>query len=145
LVALLINASIPNNENNMKLEKDLNLTSGSLYRPTLPQAPSYRSLQTSEQCDVAILGGGITAALLTYHLAEAGIDPVLVEKRTIGAGSTSASKALLQYELDTHLLDLKQKVGLHQAIRVYEPCLEAIAKIKQRGKNLTQGCNFLRI
>ncbi len=126
----------------MKLSNDMNLTSGSLYWPTLTQAPSYPPLQTSVHCDVAILGGGITGALIAYHLAEAGIDAVLLEKRTIGAGSTIASTALLQYEIDTHLIDLKDKVGPKQAVRVYEVCLEAIGKIEQLSKSLTQGCNF---
>jgi glycine/D-amino acid oxidase-like deaminating enzyme len=41
-------------------------------------------------------------------------------------GSTAASTALLQYEIDTPLIKLKELVGEKNAIRSYQLCLEAI-------------------
>jgi len=38
-------------------------------------------------------------ALVAVHLAEAGVKTIVLDKRDIGTGSTSASTALLQYEL----------------------------------------------
>ena len=49
----------------------------------------------------AVIGGGITGALIAYHLTEAGCDTVVLDRRDIGGGSTSASTSLLQYEVDT--------------------------------------------
>ena len=65
----------------------------------------YPSLKHDESCEVAIIGGGITGALVAYHLAQEGVETVLVDTRDIGAGSTAASTALLQYEIDTELHD----------------------------------------
>ena len=66
----------------------------------------YPSLKHDESCEVAIIGGGITGALVAYYLTKEGVETVLVDKRDIGAGSTAASTALLQYEIDTELHDL---------------------------------------
>jgi len=41
------------------------------------------------------------------------------EKRDIGLGSTSASTALLQYEVDTHLSRLIELIGEKHAVRSY--------------------------
>lgn len=62
---------------------------------------TYPTLKQDLVCGVAVIGGGITGALVAYHLIQAGVDTVLVDKRDIGHGSTSASTSLLQYEVDT--------------------------------------------
>ncbi|MFN3929549.1 MAG: hypothetical protein ACK4OK_07960, partial [Thermoflexus sp.] len=47
-----------------------------------------------------------TGALIADELHRHGHDVAVVEQRDVGWGSTSASTALLQYEIDTHLVDL---------------------------------------
>ncbi len=54
---------------------------------------NYPSLDRDLVCDVVVVGGGITGSLVSYHLAQAGVTTVLVDKREIGTGSTSASTA----------------------------------------------------
>src|SRR5688500_821919 len=63
------------------------------------------------RCDVAVVGGGITGALTSYLLTKAGVDTVLVDRETPGCGSTAASTGLLQYEIDTPLVELIARVG----------------------------------
>jgi len=46
-------------------------------------------------CDAVAIDGGITGALVAIHLVEAGVKTLLIDKRDIGTGSTSASTALL--------------------------------------------------
>ena len=58
----------------------------------------------NRRCDVAVIGGGITGALCADALTEAGLSVIIVDKRHPGLGSTSASTALLQYELDESLI-----------------------------------------
>lgn len=43
----------------------------------------YPSLKNDLTCDVAILGGGITGALVAYHLLNAGVDAVVIDKREV--------------------------------------------------------------
>src|SRR5262249_55250262 len=87
---------------------------------------SYPALRQDETCEVAIIGGGITGALVAYHLAEEGVDIVLLDKRDVGTGSTAASTSLLQYEIDTELADLIDRVGEADAVRAYRLGIEAI-------------------
>lgn len=90
----------------------------------------YPKLQQAANADVVIMGGGISGALMAYHLVEAGVHCLLVDGRTVGLGSTCASTALLQYEIDTPLYDLKEKVGETNAVKSYKLCEEAIFKLK---------------
>ena len=59
----------------------------------------------------AVIGGGITGALIADELSSNGWQVSVIEQRDIGWGSTAASTALLQYEIDTHLLDLAKLYG----------------------------------
>ena len=82
----------------------MDLTSGVpfwLVKGGLPA--TYPKLDQDRRCDLAIIGGGITGALLGHRFAMEGIHTVLLEGREMGYGSTGASTALLQYELDSHL------------------------------------------
>lgn len=76
--------------------------------------------------DVVIVGGGITGALCAYHLSEADVPCVVVDARSIGTGSTCASTALLQYEIDTPLHELVRLVGEHDAVRAYQVSAESV-------------------
>lgn len=105
---------------------------------------SYPSLNRSLSTEVAIMGGGITGALLAYRLSEAGISCVLLDKRKIGMGSTCASTALLQYEIDTPLAELIEYVGYEQAVRSYQLCVEAIGKIGEITQKLNNDVGFKR-
>jgi glycine/D-amino acid oxidase-like deaminating enzyme len=50
----------------------------------------------------------------------------VVDKRSIGLGSTCASTSLLQYEIDTALHELVNKRGYKDAVRAYTLCAAAI-------------------
>ena len=64
---------------------------------------SYPSLRENIECDILIIGGGITGALVGYQLSSEGYRTVVIDKRHIGAGSTSATTSMIQYELDAPL------------------------------------------
>ena len=90
---------------------------------------SYPALEQDHSCDVLIIGGGISGALMAYRLGKAGFSCLLVDGRTIGLGSTCASTALLQYELDTPLSRLEKQIGTQNARRAYQVCGESIDQL----------------
>lgn len=77
-------------------------------------------------CDVLVVGAGITGALVAHRLAEHGIDCVVVDARDLAQGSTSASTALLQYDIDVPLCQLRERVPPSHADRAYRAGVEAI-------------------
>jgi len=77
------------------------------------------SLERSIECDVLVVGSGITGALIAYHLAEQNLDVVVIDRRDIAAGSTPASTALLQYDIDTPLVELRKRLGRPHADAAY--------------------------
>ncbi len=54
---------------------------------------------------------------------------IVIDRRYPGHGSTSASTALLQYEVDTHLTDLVDTLGRERAVDAYQACLEGVRAI----------------
>ena len=101
-------------------------------------------MQRDVSCDAVVIGGGITGALVAVHLAEAGVKTLLIDKRDIGTGSTSASTASLQYEIDVPLRELIGKVGPAAATRSYELCRRAIGKLERMAARLKIDCGFER-
>ena len=49
---------------------------------------TFPALDRNLSCDVVVIGGGITGALAAFHLIDAGVPTVLLEKRDVGTGST---------------------------------------------------------
>jgi glycine/D-amino acid oxidase-like deaminating enzyme len=98
---------------------------------------TYPRLSSDLRCDVAILGGGITGALVAHHLVAAGINAVVIDRRDIAWGSTAASTALLQYELDVSLGALTKMHGADVASRAYLAGVDAIGKLE----TLARGCS----
>ena len=121
----------------------MNLTSSHPFWSVNNGLPeNYPSLQRDVACDAVVIGGGITGALVAVHLVEVGVKTLLIDKRDIGTGSTSASTALLQYEIDVPLRELIKKVGPAAATRSYELCRGAIGKLQRLAARLKIDCGF---
>jgi glycine/D-amino acid oxidase-like deaminating enzyme len=103
---------------------------------------TYPSLQKDLTCDVLIVGGGITGSLIAYQLSQEGYQTVLIDKRDIAMGSTSATTAMLQYEIDEPLYSLIDKVGENAAVDSYREGILAIEKIELIVKKIRAQCGF---
>lgn len=91
---------------------------------------AFPKLLDDHRCEVVVIGGGITGALIADDLVAHGHDVIVVERRDIGWGSSAASTALLQYEIDTHLIDLAERYGEADAVSAYQSCADAIGEIE---------------
>ncbi|EYB66550.1 FAD dependent oxidoreductase [Deinococcus phoenicis] len=105
---------------------------------------TYPPLLAGERADVLVIGAGITGALLADALSGAGLDVVVLDRRDAASGSTSASTALLQYEIDTNLVDLRGMIGQPDADRAYQLCREAIDHLEALTRELPDDCGFAR-
>jgi len=97
---------------------------------------AFPPLQQDLGCDVLVVGGGVTGALIADELSGHGHEVAVIEQRDIGWGSTAASTALLQYEIDTHLLDLARQYGSDAAELAYRACAEAIPALGEVARGL---------
>ncbi len=68
--------------------------------------PVRRKLEHSLACDVLVVGAGITGALMAEHLSRLGRKVCLIDRERAGFGSTAASTAMLQWEIDCPLSEL---------------------------------------
>jgi glycine/D-amino acid oxidase-like deaminating enzyme len=87
---------------------------------------AFPKLDADLSCEVLVVGAGITGALIANELASHGHEVVVLDQRDVGWGSTAASTALLQYEIDTHAVDLAKRYGDASATLAYRACLSAI-------------------
>jgi glycine/D-amino acid oxidase-like deaminating enzyme len=101
-------------------------------------------LQRSLDCDVAIIGAGITGALVADSLVGTGARVVMLEQRAPAQGSTAASTALLQYENDTPLVELMQMRGAEVATRAYLASVQSFAMLETRFPELLAQCDYQR-
>ncbi len=103
---------------------------------------TYPSLQKNISCDVLVVGGGITGALMSYQFSKEGYKTVLIDKRDVSLGSTSASTSLLQYEIDEPLYSLIDKVGENAAVDTYLEGVKVIERLGKIIKSLKANCGF---
>lgn len=123
----------------------MDLKSGSLlWMDTLKQAKSYPGVTENVTCDVVVVGGGVSGAIISRELIEAGIDTVLVDKRKIGHGSTSANTGLLQFSNDKTLTSCIETYGEEHGLRYYQLCLAGIDKVEALAQECTIEPEFIR-
>lgn len=105
----------------------------------------YNPLKKNIKTHTVIIGSGITGALVAHTLCSLGVKCILIDKRTIGTGSTAASTAQLQYEIDVPLVDLIEKVGEKKAIDAYKCCLQSITDVENVFKAIEKDPDFERV
>ncbi len=106
---------------------------------------TYPTLDSDVTTEVLIIGGGITGALLAYEMTKAGYQTVLVDARDVATGSTSASTAMIQYEIDEPLFSLIDKVGENVAVDSYREGILAIDKLERIVIDTQADCGFQRM
>jgi len=106
---------------------------------------TYPTLKQDVTCEVVVIGGGITGALISHRLAEEGVETIVVDKRELAWGSTSASTAMLQYEIDKDLCELVDLVGEEDAMRAYQLGAEAIQQLVAIAHDLQFDCDLREV
>lgn len=103
---------------------------------------SFPTINENTATEVLVIGGGITGALVAHFIAASGLKVIVVDKRHIAHGSTSASTSMLQYEIDIPLFRLIKMVGKPKAVRAYQLCAEAIDKIGNLAAGFSGAADF---
>lgn len=105
-------------------------------------APARPALTRDIRCDIAILGAGITGALLADRLSAAGRDAVVLDRRYRARGSTAACTALVQFEIDMPLARLMSLIGERDAMRAYRSAARAVNMFTDIVRSLDRAVDF---
>lgn len=105
---------------------------------------TYPSLRNDVECDVLVVGGGITGALIAFQLSSEGYNTALIDKDDVAFGSTAATTAMLQYELDKPLFTLMEEIGQQPAVDIYQAGVDSILELEQLIGRLGIDCGFRR-
>lgn len=79
-------------------------------------AKQYPWLSSDESCEILVLGGGATGALLGYRFAEDGSDVCLLTRRPAGYGATAFGSGILEYDSNLSLVQLGKSIGRQAAV-----------------------------
>lgn len=108
-----------------------NLRTGrSLWADSRGLGVPVRPLKEAISVDVAIVGAGISGAFMAHELSRDHTVAVL-DRRPPLTGSTVASTALLQWEIDLPLTALAERVGMAKAKRAYLRSRSAVDALKR--------------
>ncbi|MCO6386547.1 FAD-binding oxidoreductase [Aliihoeflea sp. 40Bstr573] len=109
------------------------------YRaPSVPVAALTRDITT----EILVVGMGISGAMMAEALTGAGHEVVLIDRRGPLLGSTPATTALVQYEIDTPLYRLKLMIGRADAERAWRRSRLAVMNLKSHVEALGIACDL---
>jgi glycine/D-amino acid oxidase-like deaminating enzyme len=110
------------------------------------RAPRLRvsQLTRSIAADVVVVGAGISGALIAERLAASGLRVAIVDRRGACRGSTAASTALIQFEIDSPLAKLTEKIGSARATRVWSRSAASVHALIVHTQQLGIRCQLAR-
>lgn len=103
---------------------------------------TYPPIVQDVRCDVAVIGAGITGAMVAYRLSKMGKRVVVLDRRDACFGSTSATTGLLLYEIDVPLVELAKLIGQRDAELAYQLSYESIDRIRSLVAEVDADCDF---
>ena len=104
----------------------------------------YPWLDKPEDCDVLVVGGGCTGAMIAYRLAKAGINTVIVSADKIGFGQTSQAPAFVTYELSKSMEKLSECIGAEKALEAYQMSSRAMESLDALIHELGQDVGYVQ-
>ncbi len=109
------------------------------YRaPRVPTAKLVRDVK----CDVLVIGLGISGAMIAEALSALGLSVIGVDRRGPILGSTPATTALVQFEIDKPLIHLTKKIGRADAKQAWRRSRLAVTNLRGRIEELGIRCNM---
>ncbi|MCI8553417.1 MAG: FAD-dependent oxidoreductase [Clostridiales bacterium] len=112
---------------------------------SLSSAPAqYPWLDQDLICDVAVVGGGLAAAMCAYRFAEAGHTVALMSASSVGSGGTSCSSGIMSVDGEDSLSELAGSIGADRAMMAAELLREAMDHVEALCAASGSDCGFRR-
>lgn len=97
------------------------------------------------ECDVLIIGGGITGISTAYHLSKSKLKVCLVDRNLVGHGITSKTTAKLNYLQELIPYKISKYVSKESAIKYVQSQVEAIKLVEDIVNNEEIKCDFQKV
>lgn len=104
----------------------------------------YKGVEENIECDVCVIGGGITGLSCAYYLTKNNLNTVVLEKDKIASKTTGHTTAKITSQHDLFYDYLIMSKGEKFAKKYYEANEQAIHNIEQIVKDEKIDCNFKR-
>lgn len=91
-----------------------------------------------------VVGAGISGALVAQALARPDRPVLVLDRRKPLTGSTMASTAMIQHEIDTPLVTLTGMIGKAKAARAWQRSAGAVMRLERLVRDLDLACSFER-
>ena len=105
----------------------------------------YPWITENIECEVAIIGGGITAALCALRFAQAGYDTVMVGASPIGFGATSTASGMMSIDGEQAIASLVDEIGADRAMMAVGLKSQALDNIEKMCGEFDDNCGFKRM
>lgn len=93
--------------------------------------PVRPSVDRDFRCEILVVGAGVTGSLAAEHLASQGHEVCIIDRQRPGLGSTTASTAMLLWEIDSSLSDLIAMYGFERAANAYRRSFSAVSGLAE--------------
>lgn len=92
--------------------------------------------------DVVVVGAGISGALTAEALSRQGLNVLILDRRPAVRGSTPASTAMIQHEIDTPLTRLQEQIGVRAANAAWLRSVRAVHDLVALAGDLGIACSM---
>ncbi len=124
------------------LSTDQQLSKHSYYAATVQRDRSFSPLQSSLDCDVAVVGGGLAGLSAAIELADRGYSVTLLEANQVGWGASGRNGGQVIAGLACDQGVIEAQLGLEASRQTWDMTLEAIALIGQRRERFGIDCDW---
>jgi gamma-glutamylputrescine oxidase len=114
----------------------------SYYANSANPSPSYLRLDSDVECDVCVVGGGITGCTAALELAERGYRVVLLEAARIGHGGSGRSGGQMIHGFARGMDEVRRMVPADDARRLWDLSVEALNLTRARIEKHQIRCDF---
>jgi len=114
----------------------------SWYAASAVPFPDRPALAGTDECDVCVIGGGITGSSAALELAERGYSTVLLEAKRVGWGASGRSGGQAIFGFGCDQTKLQRIVGRDDARKLWDMSIESLDLMRSRIRDHGIECRY---